>query len=171
MATWRIDINISQNISTADIDAFRFFRDMLNDEGPRSTLNERIFIDRRLAQEFADQFLQWILTQRHIPTPNNHGSFTINGTNVKSGTDGKLVAPSEFRSNAVTLANVDVGRVIRIPGGQGVGKNQARGHYLITARNGPNSVTVDGIVPVNATGLIFEVNEPAEVLSTLISEP
>jgi len=164
MANWRVNINISFEITSDEIDEWEFF--LANRNGPKADLlTERVFLDSFIGRDRIDSILQFDLLRRALDV---HSQWTINGTNRKSGTDGELVLPNEFRSNAVTLAVADVGRVIRVNPGQS--PPATRGHYLITARNGPNSVDVDGVLPVAATGLNFEINDnDAEFLATLLS--
>lgn len=159
MPNWRVDINISTTVTSAQIEDWGLFQ--ANRPGPNGDLlSERILLDTTIGRDMIDAFLQWDIDHR---AGNNRWS--VNGATIKSGTDGEFILPNEFRSNAVTLANADVGRVIRIPAGQT--PLATRGHYLITVRNGPNSVNVDGVLPVAATGLTFDINEPAEFLAVL----
>lgn len=194
MANWRVDVTVSFEITSDEIEDFGDFRSMR--PGARNDLLvERVFLDT-YGREHLDRLLDFDLLRRATPefrsvdrrnpdgsvVRNPDGTAVVdlieakspvfwrtNGTTIKSGTDGELVRPSEFRSVAVTLANADVGRVIRIRGGQT--PLASRGHYLIIGRNGPNSVTVDGVLPTAATGLNFDIDERAEILATLLSRP
>lgn len=166
MANWRVDIDISFEIDSDEIEDWEFF--LANRNGPKADLlTERVFLDSFIGRNRIDAMLQFDLLRRSLGVDSQ---WTINGTNVKSGSDGELVLPSEFRSDAVFLADADIGRVIRI--GPGQTPPATRGHYLITSRNGPNSVNVDGVLPIAGDGLDFEINEnDAEFLATLLSKP
>ena len=171
MPTWRVDIRMSIVLDTSDIEAFPFFEDNFDDVNDgkgtnHSILKERAWLDVNLIRQNLDQLLQWDVKTRTPHPP----IWKLRGTEVKDGTDGEFVSPNEFRSSAVALANADVGRYIFIPPGQ-AGKLNARGHYLITARNGPNSVDIDGIIPAVHTGLTFSIHEPTEVIAVLVSDP
>ena len=160
MATWRIAVDMEFDVTSDELAELVEFSTIRG--GPRGELlSERIALDTRMGRERLDHLISQQISKRQSQQT------TVNGTTVKSGTDGELVLPSEFRSNGVTLANADVGRVIRISAGQT--PLAARGHYRIISRNGPNSVNVEGVVPVAGTGLAFDIDEQAEFLAMLVS--
>jgi len=160
MTTWRIEVNLSFDITSDELDQLIEFSNIRG--GPRGNLlSERIALDARMGRERLDHLISQQLAVRP-----SHRIIT-NGANVKSGVDGEFVLPSTFRSNATALTNADVGRVIRIPAGQS--PLATRGHYRIISRSGPNQVIVEGVLPVAATNLTFDIDEQAEFLAMLMS--
>jgi len=160
MSVWRITLSLTFDITSEDLNSIIEFPVIRN--GPNGNLlSERIALDTVMGRDRLDHLIAW-------KAANPPGSrWSVNGATAKSGVDGEFVLPSTFRSDAVALTNADVGSVIRIPPGQM--PPATRGHYKIQSREGPNEVTVEGILPVAATDLTFDIDAQAEFLATLIS--
>ena len=162
MATWRLDVDISFQMDSSDMEEWPEFVE--NRPGPQGDLLEdRIFLDIFIGRGWIDKGIRWdLMTNRSTSL-----TWTINGSSVKGGTDGIMQPPSTFISSGVLLADVDVGRVIQVPAP--ASPLLARGHYLIASRTNNNIVTIDGIFPTSASAVTFQINEPAEFLATLLS--
>lgn len=162
MPTWRFELNYSFELNSDDLDNVNYsFRPQRG--GPKGDLlEERILAEVHLARNHIYHALRY-----HLAPPND--ILQLRGALVASGTDGRMIEPSEFRSASYSFTQADVGRLIFVPAGQ-AGFLNARGHYKIIARNGPNSVTVDGVLPRSTTAnLEFQIHEPGDVVVVLVS--
>jgi len=170
MPTWRVDINMSIPINTADMEASPFLEGNFDDvnDGPGSThniLKERTFLDVRMIRILLDRLLSWDTMARTSPP-----DWKLRGAEVATGTDGEFISTNIFESAAYTFTTADVGRYVFVEAGQ-AGKLNARGHYKITNRINNNRVNIDGIIPAVHTGLTFAIHEPSEVIAVLVSDP
>jgi hypothetical protein len=164
MAQWRVDINYSFLLDSDDLDNALFSFQPNRTGAKGELLAERILLDRFLIEERLDVALRYNLTNQLT------GGWNTRGTQVGGGADGNMVEPSEFRSVSYAFTPADVGRIIFVPAGQ-AGFLNARGHYKIIAHNGPNSVTIDGILPRATTAnLDFQIHSAGDAVAVLLSK-
>ena len=166
MAQWRIDINYNFLIDSDGLDDELFSYQPNRDGVKGDLLAERIMLDTFIVRDSLDVSLRFDLVH-NLGIDN---SWALRGVQVGSGIDGNMNEPSEFRSQSYAFTTADVGRIIFVPAGQ-AGFLNARGHYKIIARTGPNSVTIDGVLPRGTTAnLDFQIHEPGDAIAVLVSK-
>lgn len=166
MPQWRVEISYSFLMDSIDLDD-PLFNYRPNRPGPAGDLlSDRIMLDTFVVRDNLDVAMRydWV---------NNIGienTWSLRGAQIGSGTDGRMIEPSEFRSQSYNFTAADVGRIIFVPPGQ-AGFLNARGHYKILTRITPNAVTVDGVLPRATTAnLDFQIHSPGDAIAVLVSK-
>ena len=152
-------------ITSDDIAAYPNFDYNMTAIGPRRAIHaERQWLED-MCRDKPDILIGWHLSTQQ----GNHKLSLRQGPNpIVSGTDGEFdVATNQFRSAAVALSNARMGKMVEITAANT--PPLVRGFYRLLTRVTGSRAVIDGIVPTNATGLIFNIWEPGDMSIVLES--
>lgn len=152
-------------ITSDDIAAYSNFDYNMVALGPRREIHaERQWLES-MCREEPDILIGWHLSKQQA---NNALSLRQGPNPIVSGTDGEFdVATNEFRTIAVALSNARMGKMVEITAANS--PPVVRGFYRLLTRVTGDRAIIDGIVPTNATGLIFNIWEPGDMSVVLES--
>ena len=170
--TYRLDFNggvgqrgLSFTIDSNEIEANFNFNDAQQVFGAKRLINfERQWLEEMM-RFHPDHLLAWFLSTK---SPGTNSSLRLRGDIIVSGIDGEFnIATNQFRTVSAALSPARMGKLVEITAANT--PSVVRGFYKLETRVSGDAATIDGILPVNATGLTFNIREPAEVLIVLES--
>jgi len=172
MPTWRVDFNhgadeggLSFTVDSNEIALYpNFDSDMLS-YGPRKQIHaERQWLEHMMREE-PDPLIGWFLSTKG-PGALNTLRLRAGASIIASGIDGEFdTATNEFRTASVALSNARMGKLVEVTAVND--PPLVRGFYRLDTRVTGNRAVVDGVLPINAIDLTFNLREPAEALVVL----
>ena len=165
MLTWDIDLNLRFTINSDDITAFPNWNFNAGAFGPRRQIHaERQFLEDR-AREAPDHVIAYYLS---FVKANHRFTLREGPDPLAEGVDGELqILNNRFVTQSVAISNARVGKIIEVTAVNT--PPLTRGFYRIQSRIDANTAELEGIVPINATGLTFRLWEPGNALIVLTS--
>lgn len=161
MATYRLDLNWTIEITSEQIEAIE--RARINRGGTMGDIYaERRFLEDKVAGPHMDQLLGM-----HLGNRPSH-KLNLMGAMVKIGSGGEFSSPAQFTiSSPGIFESADVGRILHIKPDSTY--PELEGCFKISQYIDPNTIAVEGAIPVFGANLGFSIHEIGEILVTIVS--